>query len=49
MTTGKATFLYNYDNKMNPFQQLNIASAFYMLSIDVGYPYWNDCSENDNL
>ncbi len=41
--------LYNYDNKMNPFQQLNIASTFYMLGFDVGYRHWNDCSENDNL
>lgn len=46
----QTAYSYTYDNRINPFQQLNIFSSFYTLGFDVGFRYWLYWeSENDNL
>lgn len=41
--------LYQYDEKINPFNQLNIASSFYVLGPDYHYSKWIFWNDNYDL
>lgn len=49
-STNSSKYIYSYDNKINPFLQQNIASAFYEVGPNFNYRKWFALySENDNL
>ena len=39
-TLRKESFLYTYDNMINPFSKINISSSFYFIGPSFGYRMW---------